>query len=98
MEHSNTSYQHNIPDPGYMNIGKLGSGSDLTSETCNGEMKTRRIIVDKLNEAVEDLRRDDSNDICFLEVDCWNHLRNVWLGGMKYALSLLLGNTLREEL
>ena len=30
LVHSHPSYQHDIPDPSSMNIGKLGSGGDLT--------------------------------------------------------------------
>ena len=36
LQHSHPSYQHNIPDPSSMNIGKLGSIGALTSDTCNG--------------------------------------------------------------
>ena len=44
------------------------------------------------------MHKYDSDDIPFLEVDCWNHLRNVYLGGMKKSLSTLLGNKMREGL
>ena len=63
-----------------------------------GQLKTRRLIVEQVHEAVEDFQKDDSDDICVLEVDCWNHLRNVWLGGIIKAMYILLGNTMREEL
>ena len=42
--------------------------------------------------------KDDSDDIHVLEVDCWNHRRNVWLGGMTKALYILLCIAMREEL
>ena len=84
--HSHPSYQHNIPDPRSMNIGKLNSGDALTSDTCNGARKTRRLIVEQVYEATEALHKDDSDDIHVLEVDCWNRLRNVCLGGMTKAL------------
>ena len=44
----------------------------------------------------EALRKEKSDDIRVLEVYFWNHLRNVWLGGIKKALYALLGNMLRE--
>ena len=47
---------------------------------------------------MEDLRRDESDDICVLDVDCQNYLRNVWLGCMTKNLLNLLGNKLMEEL
>ena len=90
LNHSHPSYQKNTPDPSFMNIGNLESGGALTSEKCNGARKTRRLIVDKVHEAVEDLRKYNSYDIRVLEVDCWNHLRNVWLGGTTKALSILI--------
>ena len=69
-----------------MNIGKLGSKIDLTSETCNGARKMRRLIVEQVHEAEEDLSKDESNDIRVLEVYCCNHLINVCLRGMPKVL------------
>ena len=90
LKHSHPSYQKNIPYPSSMNIGKLGSGSDLMPDTCNGARETRRLIVDQDHEAVEAFQKDNSDEICVLEVDCWNHLRNVWLEGMTKDLSVSL--------
>ena len=42
--------------------------------------------------------KDESDEIRVLDVYCWDHLRNVWLGGMTKSLSTLLGKTMREEL
>ena len=98
LECSHPSYQHNIPDPSSMNNYKLVSNSYLTSDTYNGVRKTHSLIVEKVHEAAKYFHKDDSDDIRILEVDCWNHLRNVWLGGIKNALYALLGNILREGL
>ena len=70
----------------------------MTSDTCNGVRKTRRIILEQVNDAAEVLRKYEYDEIHVLEVDCCNHLRNVWLGGTKNSLYTLLVNTLREEL
>ena len=70
----------------------------MKSDKHNGVRKTLCIIVEQVNEAAEYLRKDDSDCIRVLEVGCWNHLRNVWLGGMKNAFYTLPGNTLMEEL
>ena len=83
------------PIPKLYNIGKLGNGGALTSDTCNGARKTCRIIAEQVHEATEALRKCDYDNIRILDVDCWNHLRNVCLRGMKKALSILLGNTMR---
>ena len=81
-----------------MKIVKLGKGGVLTSYICNCARKMRRLIVEQVHEAAEALRKGDSDDIHFLEVYCWKHLRNVWLKGIPKSLSNLLFNTLREEL
>ena len=75
-----------------MNIGKLGSGGALTSDTLNWASKIRRLIVEKFYEYEESLSKDDSDDIRVLEVDCWNHLRNMEIGGMTKSLSTSLDN------
>ena len=98
LEHSHPSYQHAIPDPRSMNIGKLGSGGALMLITCNGVRKMRRLIVEQVRDAAEALRKDDSDEIRDLEFECWNHLRNVRLGGVTKSKYNLIGNTLREEL
>ena len=98
LEHSHPSYHNNIPGPNSMNICKLGSGGDLTPDTCNGAIKTCRLIAEKVHEDVEALRKDESDDIHILEVDCWNQFINIWLGGITKALSTLLGKKIREEL
>ena len=89
------SYEHDIPKDICMNIGKLSRGGLITSDTCNAARKTRRIIVSKISEAATELRKEGVN---VLEVDCWNHLRNVWLGGMTKALSSHLRGILLNDL
>ena len=51
--------------------------------------------MDQVIKAAGEMSTDQNPlEISVLEVDCWNHLRNVWLGGMTKALS----SDLREEL
>jgi hypothetical protein len=86
---------HDIPLPSAMNIGKLGSGGAVTSDTSNGARKTRRLLVEIITEAVQEMSNDD---VTVNEVDCWNHLRNLWLGGMTKALSRDLNIALKDDL
>ena len=74
LENSHPSYHHDIKEHISMNIYKLGNGGALMSDTCNCPRKTHRLIVEQVNEAVEALRKSDSDDISILEVDFWNHL------------------------
>ena len=69
LYYSHPLYQHDIPDPISMNIGKLGSGFALTSYTWDGARKTRLIIFEQVHEAAEALQKDDSDEISVLEVD-----------------------------
>ena len=89
------TYEHNIPKDIGMNIGKLSCGGTVNSDTCNAARKTRRLIVTKIEEAEIELNRAGAN---VLEIDCWNHLRNVWLGGMIKALSSFLQEMLINDL
>mmetsp|Transcript_13403 Transcript_13403/g.29103 ORF Transcript_13403/g.29103 Transcript_13403/m.29103 type:complete len:910 (+) Transcript_13403:516-3245(+) len=100
MEEMYPDYIHNIPDPSSMNIGKLGYGGALTTDTCNGARKTRRLLVDLVKTAAEEMMAAaDAGTIArVLEVDCWNHLRNVWLGGVIKSFSAFLNAALRNDL
>ena len=40
-----------------MNIGKLGDGGAITTDTCNGAQKTRRLLVEEV------LRHSTNNNI-----------------------------------
>ena len=54
------------------------------TDTCNGAKKLRRILVERI---------DGAQDL-----DCMNHLRNVWIGGMEKSLSKYLNQMLRDNL
>lgn len=41
---------------------------------------------------------EDPNNVHITEIDCYHHLRNVWLGGMIKALSTLVKVELGDEL
>ena len=66
LDNSHPSYYQDIPETRSMNIGKFGSSGDLALDTCNGEKKMCRLIVEKVHEAVEDFCKYDSDCICVL--------------------------------
>ena len=91
-----------------MDISKLGGSGAVTSDNCNGAMKVKRLLVAEVKEAVE-AKHDAATWAAFteeekaaktptLEIDCWNHLRNVWLGATTKALTGRLKESLQEEL
>jgi hypothetical protein len=90
-------FQHDIPDKSEMSISKLAKGGLLTSDTCNTARKIRLLLCEKIEEAAREkgLPEDEIN---VLEGDCWNHLRNVWLGGMIKCLNKYLNTALQDEL
>ena len=63
-----------IPSPDGIDISKLGGDGVIMTDTCNNTaQKIRRILVDKVGGA--------------WDLDCMNHLRNVWVGNMEKDLS-----------
>jgi hypothetical protein len=74
----------NLPSPDGIDIGKLGDGGVVMTDTCNAAQKLRRILV-SIADGVFDL-------------DCMNHLRNVWFGGVEKALTKHLNEILRTSL
>ena len=55
-----------------------------------------RLIFEHVHEAAEYFCKYDSDDIRVLDIDCWNHLINVWLRGMIKSLYTLLENTVKK--
>ena len=95
--------QHDIPDLKEMNVGKLGGGAAST-DTAPGARKQRRLLCEAIVKAAAEWHAlnpvDDADDrrLHVLEIDCYNHLRNVWLGGMAKQLTARLKATLHEQL
>ena len=75
---------HLIPTPDSIRIYKLGDGGVVMTETCNGAQKLRGILVHRI---------DGAQDL-----DCKNHLCNVWIGGMEKSLSKYLNQMLCSSL
>ena len=73
-----------VPSPDEIDIEKLGDGGVVMTDTCNAAQKLRRILV-SIADGVFDL-------------DCVNHLRNVWFGGVEKALTKHLNELLRTSL
>eukprot|EP00956_Cyclotella_meneghiniana_P030815 scaffold78775_cov36-Cyclotella_meneghiniana.AAC.2 len=73
-----------IPKPDSISIDKLGNDGVIMTDTCNGAQKLGRVLVDRI---------DGARDL-----DCMNHLRNVWIGGMEKSLSKYLNQKLRSSL
>ena len=75
---------HLVPSPAGIDISKLGDGGVIMTDTCNTAQKVRRILVDRIASTYE--------------LDCMNHLRNVWFGNVEKALSTHLNALLHSSL
>eukprot|EP00957_Ditylum_brightwellii_P103225 7867580-Ditylum_brightwellii.AAC.1 len=80
-----------------MNIAKLASECAVIVDTCNGTQKTRCLLKNVIDDTAKAQEVSDE-EVTVLEVDCWNHLCNVWLGGMTKALSKCLNSSLKGDL
>ena len=91
-----------IPDPSSIHIKKLTAGA-INTDTCNSAQKTRRIlvaIVSEINqEAIHDMTREEIGTTGVVhEMDCMQHLRNVWINGAANAVSKFLKEYLEDSL
>jgi hypothetical protein len=75
---------HLILTPDSISINKLGDGGVVMTDTFNGAQKLRDILVHRI---------DGAQDL-----DCKNHLCNVWIGGMEKSLSKYLKQMLCSSL
>ena len=76
-----------IPDVDTIDIKKLSDGA-VTTDTCNGAQKTRRILVEIVGELGGVVH----------EQDCFHHLRNVWINGIAKKLSAFMKDYLSDSL
>ena len=86
---------HDIPPAEDLCITKMADHGTITTDTCNGARKLARLLKLAIKEKCEanDNMTDDQINIFVL--DCWNHLRNVWIGEMNRVLSKYLADLMR---
>ena len=88
-------YVRDILNSDQVTISKLHNEGAVSSDTCNSARKIRQLLVKSIEDAAVLLSVDET---IILDIDSWNHLRNVWLGGMAKALSKYLKLHLCEDL
>ena len=98
---------HYLPDPSEMCVSKLAGGA-ITSDNCNGALKVKRLLVEVVQAKVKATYTADAwaalteaervKRLGVYEVDCHNHLRNVWLAKATAALTGRLKEKHKEEL
>jgi hypothetical protein len=85
VERDHPTFVHNIPQPEGIDITKLGKDGLIMTDSCNAAQKARRLLKYKIGGNVH-------------ELDCFHHLRNVWIKGAEKAVSASLRILLADSL
>ena len=83
-----------LPEPKQLTTGKL-SKSGVMTDTCAKARKCQRLFAKSITEAALELGIAEA-DIKIYELDCWHHLRNIWLGAVTKQLSKTLDDVLED--
>lgn len=96
------------PDPAQCSLYRLGGGGALISDTCSTARLARKHLRDLIAEQVKQSIGSDVWDHMSEEereaasrthaVDCWQHLRNIFLAEMSRSQAAYVANELRPEL
>lgn len=83
------------PDPAQCSLHRLGGGGALITDTCDTARKSRRLLKELIATQVQDhlgpetwgaLTEDERKAAVRVhQVDCWQHLRNIFLAEMSNA-------------
>lgn len=96
------------PDPALCSLHRLGGGGGIISDTCNTARKSRQLLSTMIARQVEahlgpevwsqmsEAERERS--VRTHHVDCWQHLRNIFLAEMSAAQARHVKMELQEEL
>lgn len=96
------------PDPALCSLHRLGGGGALISDTCNTARLAKELLAKLIAQQVEEsLGQETWNSMSESEreavirthpVDCYQHLRNIFLAEMSRAQAEHVANELRAEL
>jgi hypothetical protein len=74
-----------IPSLDGIDIKKLGQHSLIMTDSCNAAQKVRRLLQYQIGGSV-------------IELDCYHHLRNIWIKGMEKSVSVFLQVVVSDSL
>ena len=83
-----------IPAPAELTMTKLHKGGVMT-DTCAKARKCQRLFAASIKEAALELGIAET-DIKIYQLDCWHHLRNIWLGAVTNQLFKTLDGVLED--
>lgn len=83
------------PDPAQCSLRRLGGGGVLITDTCNTARKSRQLLAELIARQVEEhlgtekwgamTEQERESAVRTHNVDCWQHLRNIFLAEMSSA-------------
>lgn len=96
------------PDVSGCSLGRLGGGGALISDTCNAARKAKQLLADLIASQVEEhvgaekwaalSESERQTAVRTHQVDCWQHIRNIFLAEMSRAQAAHVQAELRAEL
>ena len=96
------------PKPEDLSMGRLAGGGALQSDTCNGARKAKRLLAEMIAEqarhvigadAWAKLTEEEQKDATRVhELDCYQHLRNIFLKEMSSAQAVHVAAELKPHL
>ena len=88
---------YKLPDSMKLKLTQLAKHEWLMTDICNTAQKFRNLLHEVIEaETNENIMTEDESYI--YEADCWNHLRNVWIGGVFIKLGQHLAEVLSNDL
>lgn len=83
------------PDPAQCSLRRLGGGGAIVTDTCNAARRGRKLLAELVHQQVREYlgsevwdamtEEDREAAVRTHEVDCWQHLRNIFLAEMSAA-------------
>jgi hypothetical protein len=96
------------PDPSRLCLGRLGGGGALMGDTCNTEQKVKELLAQMIAAEVEASMGADAwaalseaekkHATRVHKLDCWQHLRNIFLNEMSKAQAAHVAEELKPWL
>lgn len=86
-----------IPMPAELTLAKAAKKGIIMTDTCNTTCKLRRLLIEQIKAIAKEEGMSSDQSATF-EGDCWQHLHNIWFGGMVKQLSKTLATILEDDI
>ena len=95
-----------FPDPNHFSLSRLGGGGVIMGDTCNQANRVKELLARSIEDEFEakdpeweSLDGNAREERCRVyQMDCWNHLRNVWFGNASKVMVAVVRDELRDHL